>query len=166
MKSKLKLFFALIPAMLLLYGCPVGMEHTLGTPGTEKIDKKLLGTWTTTDTTIEFSKVTIEEKDDYSYTVKVSDRSESYMIDASEFTAWVTTIGENKFIYSQPTDADDKDYYLYHYKIKGDKLVSQVVSLLVNGSDGVKSTEDYRKEVEESIKMEGGLSDEVVWERK
>ena len=42
-----KLLFALFiaPIMLLTTGCPVGITYPLGTPGTEKIDKSILGKW-------------------------------------------------------------------------------------------------------------------------
>src|SRR5690606_37166989 len=97
MRSKILIF--IIPAMLMLTGCPVGMEYPLGEYGKEKIDEKLIGTWVNNDKSKEAQKVIITANDNLSYTLKVVEKSEdNYMIDATTFKAWITTIDSKKFL--------------------------------------------------------------------
>jgi hypothetical protein len=61
---------------------------------------------------------------------------------------------------SQPTDeADGENFYTYSYEFKeGNHLVIHDVGLLVNGVDGVYSTESLREEISFSLKNPECLS--------
>lgn len=154
----------MLPAVLLFYGCPVGLDHSAGTPGTEKIDKSLLGTWVTEKTEHEFKKVTVTKLDDYSYNVVVDEVGELYSVEGKEFTGWVTTIKDKKFLYAKPTN--ESSYYLYHYEIKDKKLITYDVGLLDGGIEAVKSTESLRKQIETSLGMDGCLSEETTFTKQ
>lgn len=154
----------MLPAVLLFYGCPIGLDYSAGTPGTEKIDKALIGTWVTDKAEHEVKKVTITKIDDFSYNLVVEEKGELYSVDDDEFTAWVTTIKGKKFLYAKPT-VEDK-YYLYHYEVSGKKLVTHDVGLLDGGTDAVKSTETLRQQIETSLDMDGCLSEEATFTKQ
>ncbi|MGV3598019.1 MAG: hypothetical protein ACO1PI_09130 [Bacteroidota bacterium] len=162
--KKLIILLAMLPAVLLFYGCPVGLDHSAGTPGTEKIDKALIGTWVTDKAEHEFKKVTITKIDDFSYKLVVEEKGEMYAVEGDEFTGWITTIKGQKFLYAKPT-VEDK-YYLYHYEVDGKKLITHDVSLLDGGVDAVKSTETLRKQIETSLDMEDCLSEETTFTKQ
>ena len=154
----------MLPVMVLLSGCPVGLAYPAGN-GDEKIDPALIGTWVTTKEDAEFKKVSFVKKDAYSYTVTTAETGDLYMLDATSFTAWKTTIGGKTFIYSLPTEGEES-YYLYCYKIEGKKMYSYDVSLLDGGTDAVTSTEALRKQIETSLTMEDCLSAETEWTKE
>ena len=55
---------AVLPLLFLLAGCPVGIDFPLGTPGTEKIDKQLLGKWSQSNTDLEVMRMEFEKLND------------------------------------------------------------------------------------------------------
>lgn len=150
--------------MVLLSGCPIGLDYPAGNVGTEKIDKKLIGTWTNNDEGAEFAKVTFSKASDYSYNVKVEDVGEMYGLETTEFTGWVTKIGGETFIYALPSG--ESSYYMYCYKLEGDKMFSYDVGLLDGGVDAVKSTESLRAQIETSLKKEDCLSSMFIWTKQ
>jgi hypothetical protein len=161
MKNPVQSVFSLLAIFfiaLLTTGCPVGISYPLGDPGTEKIDKDLLGVWVAAVDTAEMLKIEVGKKDDYTYWVEVLEQSENYMMDGTSYDSWVTKLDGETFIYSKPTDPEEEDYYLYHYQIEGKKLVLQDVGLLVGGVDAVTSTEAFREEVSASLKLPDCLS--------
>ncbi len=162
--KKLAILLLMLPAVLLFYGCPVGLDYSAGTPGTEKIDKALLGTWVTDKAEHEIKKVTITKIDEYSYKLVVEEKGEMYSVEGDEFTGWVTTIKGKKFLYAKPTS--EAKYYLYNYEVSNNKLTTQDVSLLDGGVDAVTSTETLRKQIETSLGMEGGLSEEATFTKQ
>ncbi len=165
-KFILNLVFAL-PFLLLFTGCPVGVDYPLGTPGSEEIDKALIGAWTTEGEDPDYRTVTISKKDNFSYDVEVFEPGSMYSLDVTKFTAWVTKIEGKTFLYAQPVGSSDEQYYLYCYEaIDKNTLKSFDVSLLVGGVDAITSTEAYRAEVEASMKMEDFLSDEKTWTKE
>lgn len=158
------LLYVLMGAITItFYGCPVGSSYPLGKPGTEKIDKALIGTWEAVGDPAELAvvKVSIKKKDNYSYNVDVLETGETYSADDQNFIGWITELDGKTFLYVQ--GRNNSSYYLYHYEIKSGKLVSHDVGLLVGGKDAITSTEAYRKEVSESLKLPDCLSEEIVW---
>lgn len=147
--------------LLTLTACPIGIDYSLGTPGTEKIDKSLIGTWTTSTPDAEVVKVRISKKDNYSYLVEILEKGEMYDLETDMLTAWVTELDGNKFLYAQEGgDSPSGPYYLYHYGFDNQKnLTLHDVSLLINGVDGITSTDAFREEVRQSLKKEGCLSE-------
>jgi hypothetical protein len=161
-------FLALVmPLMMFLsLGCPEGTEYPPANPGTERIDKKLLGTWEAMNKNADFKKFTISRKDDFSYQVEITDADGS-----GNYNSWVTKIGGKRFIYSQELSAENenpdgdetkgKEYFTYHYATPNKStLIIHEVRLLVNGKDNITSVESFRQEIEGSLKMHGCLTNE------
>jgi len=144
--------------------CPVGTEYPLGKPGTEKIDKALIGSWISTRDDADVKRVTIKKVDKYSYDVRVTERGAMYLIDSDIFIGYVTKLDGHKFVYFK--DVSDGSYYLYHYEIKGKEMITHDVGLLVGGMDAVTSTESYCAEVSASLKIDTCLTEKTVWRKE
>ena len=147
-------------------GCPTGISYPPGDAGKEKIDPSLLGTWhnMTTDSG-EMSEIILRKTDAYSLHATVVKQGPNYSLDQTELHAWCTEIDGKKFVYFQPAAGSDTNYYNYCYRVFDDHLETYDVSLLINGVDGVTSTETYRNEIAGSIKLPKGLSDTLVWKK-
>jgi hypothetical protein len=152
MKAKSYLLLLLPAVILLMTGCPIGLDYSLGNPGTEKIDKTLVGTWRNHQEEPEVKRVKIERTDDESYSVTVLERGEMYSLETDNFTAWITTIEEKNFFYLRPAGEDE--YYHYCYWMEGSTLVTTDVALLDGGVDAVSSTETLRGQVARSMRMD------------
>ncbi len=159
------IFLAIVTAAFFTTGCPVGIPHPLGNPGTEKIDAKLLGVWVAKADSAEMQKLEIGKKDDFTYSVDVLETGENYMVDSEQFEAWITTIDGIDFIYARATDQDEELYFVYQYSVKGKKLAVQDVSLLIGGLDAVTDMETFRKEVSASLKMPDCLTSRLEYEK-
>lgn len=146
-------------------GCPVGVNFPPGTPGTEKIDKKLIGTWSNDQEDPEVKKVTISKADDFSYSVEVLEKGSLYMANTDHFKGYVTKIDGKDFVYFLE-DRDSGQYFLYHYNIEDGKLKTYDVGLKVGGIDAVTSTEAFREEIKASLKLDDCLSGEIVWKKE
>lgn len=149
------LSFGLVAFIVLaFYGCPLGLDYSLGNTGKEAIDPGLIGTWAISEGQDgEVLKMKIAKKDANSYTVEVIERGELYSLETDHLTGWVTTVGGKTFFYVQPED--EQKFYHYHYELSGKKLIIHDVSLLDGGVDAVTSTETLRSQVERSMKLEG-----------
>lgn len=159
--------FALVLSMILLVGtgCPVGIEHPLGYPGTEKIDRDLIGTWACQVEEGEVQRIQISEGTANSYEVTVLERGSTYALETDVLTGWVTELDKKKFVYFKPDN--EESYYLYAYELDGKQtLRTWDVGLLVGGVDAVTSTEAFRKEVSASLDNPECLSSEQVWVRE
>ena len=151
--KKLILILLLSP-LLLLWGCPVGVDYPPAKPGTEKIDKRLIGTWRCDKNEPELIKMKIEKQDEYSYKVKVLEKSGMYSLEGTDFTAWVTKIDKMNFIFGEETGTKGK-YYTYAYEVDGPVFTLMEVSFLYKGTDGITSTEAFRTELKNSMSKEG-----------
>ncbi len=152
--------------MFVITGCPVSVDFPLGTPGTEKIDKDMIGKWIQTDTDKEVLKMEITKIDNYSVKLVVAEKGGIYAEDADTFIGWFTELDGKKFIYLRAAADTEADYYTYCYQVNGNTFKSYDVSLLVGGVDAVTSTNAYRLEVSKSLKMEGSLTGEAVWTKE
>lgn len=152
--------------MFVITGCPVSVDFPLGTPGTEKINKDMIGTWTQTDTDKEVMKMEITKIDNFSVKVVVTEKGELYAEDADTFTAWFTDVDGKHFIYLRAAGNTEADYYTYCYDVNGNTLKSWDIGLRVGGVDAVTSTNAYRLEVSKSLKMDGALTSETVWSKE
>ncbi len=161
MKMK-KFLILLLPAVLLLMmGCPVGLEYPLDKPGSEKIDKSLLGTWVCKSEDAEVKRVKVAKEGDNSYAVTVLERGEMYTLETDKLTGWVTTVKEKNFIYLQ-AEGDSK-YYHYCYWMDGGDLSTTDLALLDGGVDAVSSTETLRKQVESSMHKDDWGKEVLEW---
>ena len=156
------LYLALFAVVLVSAGCPVGMDYPLGNPGTEKIDKKLIGTWYNTKEDNDIQRMSIQKWDNYSYKIEVLEAGSMYSVEDYNFRGWVTKLGGKTFVYAQPLSSSE--YYLYCYELDGKKQMrSYDVGLLVGGVDAVTSTESFRDEVRVSLLQDECLTEETIW---
>lgn len=154
--------FALAAILLMSTGCPVGIDYPLGYPGTEKIEKKLIGTWYNDKEDHEMKRIRIGKWDNYSYRIEVLEVGSMYSVEDQNFRGWITKIGGKTFLYAKPDNSEE--YYLYCYAMDGKKKMSSWdVSLLVGGVDAVTSTEAFREEVKGSMLMDDFLTEETLW---
>ncbi len=147
------------------YGCPVGVDYPLGTTGTEKINKELLGTWVSDSKDAEVLKVKFEKNDDNSYKVTVLERGEMYALETDNLTGWVTEVEGKTFFYFMP---ENENKY-YHYMVKEadkSKMVTCDVALLDGGVDAVTSTEALRKQVATSMKNPDYGLETISWTKE
>lgn len=147
------------------YGCPVGINYPLGTPGKEKINKELIGTWVNSAEDPEVKKVSIKKKDDYSYDVLVLERGSMYALETDKLTGWVTEVEGKTFLFFKP---ENEETY-YHYMIKSSDKKSMVtcdVSLLDGGTDAVTSTETFRTQVVTSMKSAEYGVESITWTKE
>ena len=150
MKARHYLFLLFPAVILLMTGCPVGLNYSLGNPGSDKIDKALVGTWRCSSEDGEVKRVKIAKGDDNSYAVEVLERGEMYALETDKLQGWVTTVEEKNFVFFKPEGADE--YYHYCYWMDGATLMSTDVSLLDGGVDAVTSTETLRSQVASSMR--------------
>ncbi|MEI6766331.1 MAG: hypothetical protein WCM76_11865 [Bacteroidota bacterium] len=153
----------LCPMIVLLTGCPVGTKYPLENPGTEKIDKKLIGTWENKEEDPEARKVTIKQADDYSYDVEVFETGSMYMPTTKVYKAWITTLEGKNFFYLKPDN--EENYYLYCYEVSKKSLTTWDVGLKVGGIDAVTSIQAFRDEVKASLAAADCLSGAVIWSK-
>jgi hypothetical protein len=147
------------------YGCPIGIDYPLGTPGKEKINKELIGTWVSDKSDAEVIKVKFEKNDDNSYKVTVLERGEMYALETDNLIGWITEVEGKTFLFFKP---ENEEKY-YHYMIKEmdkAKMVSCDVSLLDGGVDAVTSTEAFRKQVATSMKSAEYGVETISWTKE
>jgi hypothetical protein len=167
MKKHMKLILlpVLFISLIFLYGCPVSMDFPADYPGTQKIDKALIGTWTCVmDSCSDLQVVTVKKKTDYSYDIEVVEKGDSYFVDDLFFEGFVTRIDGKNFLYAKGEST--AGYFLYHYEVDGKSLSLFDVSLIEGGKDAVTSTEAFRAEISASLKKEGCLTERIDFKRK
>ncbi len=154
----------LLPALLLIMGCPVNTSFPIAEPGSEKIDKALVGTWlnSETDSLSDVIRVAISKKDAVTYDVEVLEYGSMYTPEGKSFEGFVTKLDGETFFYVRPV-GKASEYYLYHYRFEDNLLKTYDVGLKVGGLDAVTSTEAFRAEVSASLKHVDCLSGEIRW---
>lgn len=154
-----------IVALFMFTGCPVGVNFPPGDPGTEKIDKKLLGTWFNNAEDPEVKKVKISKADNYSYDVEVLEKGSLFAPETEFFKGYITKIEGKDFVYFLE-NRDSGQYYLYGYTFENDALKTYDVALKVGGIDAVTSTAAFREEIIASLKFDDCLNGEIVWQKE
>lgn len=149
-----------IVGLMLFTGCPVETDYTLNTPGSERIDNKLIGTWQSTTTDATVKKIEIKQADKTSYTVKMLEVGEMYSASGMDYTAYIARFEGQNFVYFKSVD---NMYYLQHYRFDGANLLASDLSLKVGGVDACTSNETYQQEVRASIKLGDYLGDATTY---
>jgi len=155
-----------IPLCLVLTGCPVGINYPIASPGTEKIDKNLIGRWSQSNADMEVMKMEIVKLNDNTLKVTVLERGGMYMEETDEFKAWCTKIEGQEFVYLQNYLSDTSDYFHYAYKFDGKDLLTYDISLLDGGVDAVTSTEAFQTQIRTSMIKPEFLSEETRWTKE
>jgi hypothetical protein len=139
--------------MLVLSGCPVALNFSPAEPATEKINKKLIGTWRfqpDEGKESEVTEVTFERVDGSTLKAFVKEKGSMYSVDTDVFLGYETDIEGLHVLFFKPEAGNE--FYLYQYKMDDDNtLIVADVSLLVGGVDAVTSTEALRAEIKGSI---------------
>lgn len=160
----------ILPLAFFLLGCPVSIDYPLGELGSEKINQKLIGVWELQGYNegdyVESEIIRIEFKKNSKYKLNASVllKGENYMVDPIEWDVYQTELNDKTFLIFTPTDGSG--YYHYQYELKDDKIYFNDFSLLINGVEGVTSTESFRIEVSESMKMNGFSGETQIMVRK
>jgi len=163
--KKLSYFITLILLAIAFYGCPVGLKYSLGDPGKEKINEKLIGKWVTGNTDAEVKNLSISKNDNFSYNVYVGERGETYSLTTDTLKGWITQLEGNTFFYVKPSNEDT----YYHYFIKelsNNTLSTCDMTLLDGGVDAVTSSEELRNQVIKSMRRSDFCEEPIKWTKK
>lgn len=164
----LHVLFLLAAGLMLLTGCPVSTNYPLAAKGSTKLEKKLIGTWTTDAEEPAVKTVNIEKgTDDNTYKVTVTERGPMYAPETDHFTGWLAELGGKTFLVLQSVlnGAPEEAYFLYLVDIEKNQITTHDSSMLVGGMDAVVSTETYQQEILASMTKENFLGEETVWKR-
>jgi hypothetical protein len=152
----------------MLTGCPVSSKFPLGPKGAEPVNQELIGTWNQGDKELEAQKIKISNgKDANTYKVEVLEKGDAFMADATQFNGWLTNINKMQFLVLQeaPDGNATETYFVYHIQQKNGKVITNDISLKVNGTDAITSIDAYREEVTASMKDKEFLSGEITWSK-
>lgn len=147
----------LLAGAAIFSGCPISIKYPLAESGTEKINKELIGTWSSGSQEAEVKKVEIAKMDDYNYKIVVQERGEMYAAETDEFKGWVYTMDGHTFLIAQEYEASGtlkESYYLYKIVLSKKSMTVYDVSLKEGGVDAVTSSETFKAEVKASMKKE------------
>jgi len=142
--------------MMVLSGCPVGLDYSMAEPGSEKFNKKLIGTWkfqpSDSVKDAEVMEVVLKDGGDaYTLTAIVKERGEMYSLETDNFTGYETNVDDLHVLFFKP-DGEAKFYHYQYYLENDDTLLLADISLLDGGVDAVTSTESLRHQVKSSMK--------------
>lgn len=159
-------YLAFTAILLTFYGCPSDFDDSLGSANEEKIEKKLLGNWATTNENSEVMNFTVTQKDDYNYKVEVTKRNDLlYGLETNTFTGWITKFEGQRFLILQPKNQE----VYYHYSInelEANKLVTCEVSVNEEQVKNLNTRELLRKEVQTKIKDKDLVADAITWTKE
>ncbi len=156
-----------IGAVFILFcaGCPVGIAYPPGEPGSESIEKDIVGTWENDKSDGTILKVKITKGEGESYEAEVLEKGEMYALETMKLKGYVTKLEGFDLIYFIPEG--EESYYTYEFRMDGkNRLITHDVSLKVGGVDAVTSTEAFREELRASMKFDDWLSEEQTYIRK
>ena len=163
-----KIFYYLACAAVLLsfYACPSGFKATLGNPGEEKIERKLLGKWATFHENTAVEACTITQKDENFYNVQVTKKNDLlYGLETENFIGWITKFDGQMFLCLK----EESDDSYYHYNITNlttTGMVSNAVSVNTEAVKDFLTRELLRKEVRLKIKEKEFAEDAVTWTKQ
>lgn len=164
MRLKTRTILLVTGMTIMFWGCPIGLDHSLGEPDKEAILPDLIGVWENTNAEAVVKVVSILQKDAFSYDVLVRERGLDYVLETDTLTGWVTDLNGMTFFYLRPSN--EQQYY--HYAIlerSADQLVVCDMALLEGGTDAVTDRESLRKEVASSIGKPEFGSEKETWVR-
>lgn len=152
-------FVCMLPLVLLLQACPVGLDYSLADKHQVPIDARLLGEWESDNPSGEIQSIVFKANNSMSLHATVLEPGDSYALEEVDFTVWQTELEGKTFLVFKP-DVEDK---FYHYGVEMDdrEIVFYDMSLLNGGTDAVNSSESLRKEVASSIYMEGWAAEKT-----
>jgi hypothetical protein len=158
--------FALLGALLIvLTGCPIGLDYPLGNSSEQKIDTKLIGKWTIDDPEETILSVSFSKKAENMYLITIHEYSEFFTPETLYFNGWIVSLGGMSFLCTQEIANPDTYYHYVLISVSDNLLNICDMSLLNQGLDAIKSTETLRAEVLESMKKTEFLSGALVYKK-
>jgi hypothetical protein len=156
--KKTTLFLLSLSTIIVFFtACPVSISFPLDAVGSNKIDKKIIGTWVCDSCDVLKKVLVTKGSDENSYAIEIIESGSSYTLSQKKFTGYVTEIDEKKFLYNRAEGTTS--FYTYCYELSDkNTLVLYDISLLDGGVDAVKSVQSYRDQVSSSMKKSGFLS--------
>jgi hypothetical protein len=152
--------------LALMTACPVSTSYPLITAGKSVVDNALIGTWKNDSTDAEANKIKITKASDSTYWVYILEKGTMFMADADTFIAWQGHLGDHDYlVLREYIIAPQETYYVYSLKKQKDKMVTNDITLKVNGTDAIVSILEYQKEVLASEKISGFLASEITWSK-
>lgn len=164
-------FLLLLISVFILTACPVSSSYPLGEKGSVPLDPKLLGTWIAQEDPegIEAQQITISKgTEKNTYDVHVDEPGEAFMANSNDFKGWLVELKSSKFLVLQEVveGSPAETYYVYHITINGNSIVTNDITLGVNGTDAITSISAYQEEVLASMELEDFLGSEIHWSVK
>lgn len=165
----MKKLIYLLPFVLLLTACPIGLDYAPGYVGKEAVSGNLIGTWQfqpsdeLNDAEVMLMKFT--KRDAFSYNATVLERGEMYSLETDELIAYETKINGLNVLYLVPSNEDK--FYCQQYVLKNNKTLEVAdIPLLDGGSDSIHSTESLRKQIINSMYKPEFLKEVKTYVRK
>jgi hypothetical protein len=160
--------FMLPVLMLVLMGCPIGLDYSPAEPGSEKFDKKLIGTWrfqpTATVKDAEVIEMTFERVDNNTMKAIVKERGEMYSLETDELLGYETEVNGLHVLFFKPEN--ESKYYHYQYKLDGENtLITADIALLDGGVDAVTSSETLRDQITRSMSKPDFYKETITYKR-
>ncbi len=164
-------FVLLFISVFMLTACPVSSSYPLGEQGSVPLDPKLLGTWIAEEdpAEIEAGQITISKGTaKNTYDVHIDEPGEMFMANSQDFKGWLVELKSAKFLVLQEMveGTPAETYYVYHITYNGESIVTNDITLGVNGTDAITSISAYQEEVLASMELEDFLGSEIHWNVK
>jgi hypothetical protein len=170
MKSVFLSSALLLSLSILLTACPFSTKFPLAEKeDVSSFDKRLIGEWINTDTTVVASKIKITKGETKkTYHIQVLEKGAGFAAESDEFDAWITEINNNKFMVLQEIKdpGAEKTYYVYHIEMNDNNLITHDILLKVRGTDAITSVSSYREEVRTSSTFKNFLTEEIKWTKE
>lgn len=168
---KIITFVVLFIGVFILTACPVTSSFPLGKEGSVTLDSRLLGTWLVDGEVegLEAEQITLSKGTaKNTYKVHVDIPGDGFMADTEDFKGWLVELKAEKFLVLQEIIAGiaQEVYYVYHITFDGKSIVTNDITLGVNGRDAVTSISAYQEEVLASMQLENFLANTIYWSKK
>ena len=170
MRSILLTTALLVSLCFLLTACPVSSKLPLAEKEEAiSFEKKYIGTWINTDSSAEANKIIISKGTvKNTYRIFVLEKGSMFMAETSEFDAWITKLNDKRFVVLQEIkdEVATATYYVYNIEFENNAIITQDISLKVNGVDAITSVSAYQEEVRASMKLDGFLSSKFKYTKE
>ena len=154
--------------LVTLIGCPYRTEHSLGTPGADKVDAALIGHWKSVEKSALVSELTIDTADAYELVVEILESGSEFEEQTTKFFGFTTKFADHNWVYFWPDRADGPQgyyYFTYHFDDEG-KLVTRELTESKAKAANPETRADFKKYIEENMEEGEILSPELKWALK
>lgn len=135
--KKLFLSTGLLVFILFFYACPLGTNVPPAKPNSEKLDAKLIGSWTNPSAP-DFTTAHLVKLDDFSFEASLEG---SALDDDIIFKGWSSTINSQKIVYV--FDETLSEYLTYAYTINRNSLELKEFDLTIDEIKEIQTSNDF-----------------------